>query len=208
MLSDFVTMQRPLSKQPAPFSQRISVFASSVALAGAVLLTGCGARTLPTLYDAQVHEARGATTSLGCYRGKVALVVNITSKCGTTPQLKDLEALYQKYKDKGFVVLGFASEDFGAMDTNTDESLVSFCEKKFNVNFPIFSTTQITGRQKHEVFKFLTESSPEQFQAEVGFNFEKFLVDREGQVIGRFGSFTGPMSTRLQKAVEGAINES
>lgn len=170
-------------------------------------LLGCSTRHVPaSVYEAMLDQTTSEGAQVDAFKGSVALVVNITSKCGTTPQLQGLEELYQRFKGRGFVVLGFPADDFGAMDTKTNEDILSFCQQKFNVTFPVFGLSRVTGPKKNPVFRYLTEGTPPPFNEEVGFNFEKFLVGRDGMLVARFGSFTGPTSTRLIRAIEGALD--
>ena len=165
--------------------------------------------TIDSLYEFQSDAGvSDDNEALSEFKGKVALVVNITSKCGTTPQLEGLEQLYQKYRPHGFIVLGFPTEDFGQMDLDTNEEVVQFCQKQFDVSFPIFPLGKVSGSDKQAVYRYLTDAAPREFRGDVTFNFEKILVDRSGTVFGRFGPFTGPMSTRLKEAVEEAVGKS
>ncbi|MCB0354156.1 MAG: hypothetical protein KDD64_11545, partial [Bdellovibrionales bacterium] len=134
---------------------------------------------------------------------------NIAIGCGTTPQLKDLQALYDEYRDESFVVLAFPSADFAPADKREVDSaaLHKFCKMKYGVSFPVFWPDHVTGEGKQTVFRFLTEHSPEEMQGEVGFNFEKFLIGKDGTVRERFGPFTGAMSHRLKSAIEKLIAE-
>lgn len=163
--------------------------------------------------------------SLGDYAGKVRLVVNVASKCGLTPQYEGLEALYKKYADKGLVVLGFPANDFGAQEPGTDDEIATFCTTNFGVDFPMFSKIVVTGPDKHPLYAALTGAiaSPqgEQGQAmrdrlkgygmtpteepEVLWNFEKFLIGRDGEVVGRFAAPMSPDDPVLLSAIEAAL---
>jgi glutathione peroxidase len=156
-------------------------------------------------YDFSVLDVEGKPAKLGAYKGKVALIVNVASRCGYTPQYKDLQALYDKYKSKGFVVLGFPSNDFGGQEPGTDKEIKSFCETNFNVKFPLFNKGPVLGEKKQPLYKFLTEESGEAFKGEIGWNFEKFLVDKEGRVVGRYKSAVKPMDSEIVKALEGTL---
>ncbi len=148
---------------------------------------------------------KGEEFQFSSMKGKVLLIVNIASQCGFTGQLEDLETLYKKYKDKNFVVLGVPTNDFGGQTPQDDKAMLEFCQKNYNVTFPILTKKTIKGKEKRSLYKFLSEESPKDFQGEVKWNFEKFLVDKNGKVIDRFSSFTGPNSTDVIKKIESAI---
>lgn len=158
-----------------------------------------------SLYDLTVTAVNGEPANLGAYRGKVALVVNTASKCGFTSQYKGLEELYQKYKDRGFVVLGFPSNDFGRQEPGTNAEIKQFCELKYRTTFPIFEKNPVTGAEKQPAYKFLTEQSEAEFHGDPGWNFVKFLVNKNGVVIGRFSSMTSPSSGSIERAIEEAL---
>lgn len=150
-------------------------------------------------YDLKAISAEGEEVDFSIYKDKVVLITNVSSKCGTTPQLNGLQEIYTKYKDKGFVVLGFPSDDFGKLQSNESMEVAKFCSKHFNVTFPLFAINPTVGKNKQDVFKFLVKHSKD---VEVGFNFEKFLVGRDGKLKKRYGSFTGPTSKRITDHIE------
>ena len=166
----------------------------------------------------------GKDTNLGDYSGKVLLAVNVASKCGLTPQYTALEETYKKYKDKGFAVLGFPANNFGAQEPGTDDEIASFCTTKFDVDFPMFSKIVATGPDKHPLYATLTAAQPtasgdgdsmrEMLRSrgrtpteapEVLWNFEKFLVARDGTVVGRFVPRTEPNAPELEAAIEAEL---
>lgn len=155
-----------------------------------------------TLYEFNAQRIDGSTKSLEEFKGKVTLVVNTASECGFTPQYADLQKLYDTYKDRGFVVLGFPSNDFGRQEPGSDAEIQKFCTSKFGVAFPLFAKTKVLGDGKNSIYEFLTKSTG---GAEVGWNFEKFLVGRNGLVIERFPSAVKPMSSTMTEAVEAAL---
>lgn len=155
-----------------------------------------------SFYEYSVQDIDGKTTSLAQFKGKVALVVNTASQCGYTPQYKDLEALYQKYKGKGLVVLGFPSNDFGGQEPGSNAEVKKFCEMKFKTTFPLFSKNPVKGAEKQEVYKFLTEAPDKGLQGEVGWNFEKFIVNKEGKVVARFKSGVTPIGSELETKIQ------
>lgn len=161
-----------------------------------------------TIYDFSVNTLEGEQIDLSKFRGQVMLIVNTASRCGFTPQYKELEELYEQYRDKGFVILGFPSNDFSNQEPGTNDEIRAFCTHKFGVTFPLMCKEPVTGENKQPVFEFLTEDTPEEFQGEVGWNFEKFLIDRKGNVRARYSSFTNPMSSRLRDELDELLQES
>lgn len=158
-----------------------------------------------TIYDFEVETLQGKKTSLKTFAGKAVLIVNTASKCGYTPQYQDLQGLYDSYKSKGLVVLGFPSNDFGAQEPGTNTEIASFCQKNYGVSFPLFSKGPVSGESKQALFKYLTEEGNPSLKGEIQWNFEKFLVDKKGQVVARFRSSVGPKSAPVIEAVETAL---
>lgn len=158
-------------------------------------------------------EARSTHTSaaslppeLSPYVGKVVLVVNTASRCGFTPQYEGLEALYRKWKSMGFVVLGFPSNDFGFQEPGSNEEIKKFCIKNYQVSFPLFPKSTVFGKDKTPLYRYLTTNA--QPAGEVSWNFEKFLVGKNGKVLARFGSRVKPESPEIEKAIRTALIES
>ena len=148
----------------------------------------------------------GADIPLSAYSGKVILLVNVASKCGYTPQYKDLEELYRKYKDRGLVILGFPANNFGSQEPGTDAEIKAFCSTTYNVTFPMFSKISVKGEDQHPLYRFLTsETTDPKFAGDVRWNFTKYLVDRNGTVVGKFGSSVKPLSDDLVGAIEAAL---
>ena len=146
-----------------------------------------------SLYDFSAYSIDGHETPLAQYRGKVLVVVNTASKCGYTPQYAGLEALYLQYKDRGLVVLGFPCNQFGAQEPGTEEEIAQFCELNYGVNFPIFAKIDVNGPHTHPLFKFLkSEKSGFLGTEAIKWNFTKFLLDREGNVVKRFAPSVAP----------------
>jgi glutathione peroxidase len=160
------------------------------------------AKTYKSLYEIEVTDIDGQKRNLSEFKGKVALVVNTASKCGFTPQYNGLEILYNKYKDKGFVVLGFPSNDFLRQEPGSDADIKKFCQTKYSVTFPMFSKGPVSGRNKQPVYNYLTEQGPENLRANVKWNFEKMLVDQEGQLVMRWRSFTAPQNQDISEQIE------
>lgn len=160
----------------------------------------------PTLYDAPLSPIDGTKGSWKPYKGKVLLIVNVASKCGFTSQYAGLESLYQDYKDKGLVVMGFPSNDFLFQEPGTDEEIVTFCRTQYDVTFPLFKKSKVRGNPINPLYAFLTskDKNPE-FSGGISWNFNKFLVSRSGKVIGRFGSGVTPNDPQLLKAIQTAL---
>ena len=145
------------------------------------------------IYDFEVQTIAGDKTAIGSYEKGVMLIVNTASKCGFTPQYEGLEALYQKYKDQGLVVLGFPCNQFGAQEPGTDPEILEFAESNYQINFPLFSKIEVNGDGACELYQLLTESiSDDEGKSEIAWNFTKFLVDREGSVVARFAPTVTP----------------
>ena len=153
-----------------------------------------------SVHEFTMNSLTGKPVPLSEYKGKVVLVVNVASKCGYTPQYEGLEALYKKYKDKGLVVLGFPANNFGAQEPGTNEEIGSFCKSKYGVTFPMFSKISVKGEDKAPLYQFLTASG-----GEIGWNFTKFLVGKDGKPIQKFNSNVEPDSNELTAAIEKAL---
>ncbi len=147
----------------------------------------------------------GAEKKLSDYNNQVVVVVNVASFCGYTKQYAPLEELYRKYKAKGLVVLGFPSNDFGAQEPGTDSEIKEFCSTKFDVTFPMFSKIIVKGSDKHPLYAWLTKGGNGVAAGEVAWNFEKFIIGRNGAIAARFGSKTDPLSAEFVAAIEAAL---
>ncbi len=148
---------------------------------------------MSTLYDFAVRRLDGSETTLGDWRGKVLLIVNTASQCGFTPQYAGLEALYKKYKDRGFVVLGFPCNQFGAQEPGTAAEIGAFCERNYGVSFPMFDKIDVNGSNAHPLFAHLKQEATGILGTDgIKWNFTKFLIDREGKVIARYAPTTSP----------------
>ena len=151
-----------------------------------------------------IKDIDGKPTSLKAYEGKVLLIVNVASKCGNTKQYTPLEAIYQKYKDQGLVVLGFPCNDFGGQEPGTNEEIKTFCSTKYPVTFPLFDKVKVKGEGKHELYEELTGKKGA-FPGDVKWNFGKFLIGRDGTPLARFEPKTQPDSAEVVKAIEDAL---
>ena len=151
-----------------------------------------------TVYGFSAPLLDGRTVSLAEFKDRVLLIVNTASKCGYTPQLAGLEQLYRSFKDRGFTVLGFPSNQFGAQEPGTEAEIGAFCEKNYGVSFPLFAKIDVNGPNAHPLYRFLRKEKPGTFGIfganAIRWNFTKFLVDRRGKVVGRYGSAKGPKS--------------
>ncbi len=184
---------------------------------------------MPSLFELPLTTLAGEPTTLAAYRGHVLLIVNVASKCGLTPQYTALEALYQQYKDRGLVVLGFPANDFAGQEPGTDAEIAAFCSTEYPVTFPLFSKSTVTGPGKTPLYATLVEAQPERIAngdemrqklagyaaannlpspnapPELLWNFEKFLVDRDGEIVARFAPDLTPDDPKLVRAIESAI---
>ena len=156
-----------------------------------------------SLYDFTMDDIDGQPVNLGAYKGKVLLVVNTASLCGNTPQYTDLEQVYEQFHDQGFEVLAFPANNFGKQEPGTNAEIKGFCLTKYSVSFPLFSKISVKGSDKHPLYQYLTEQSP--FPGEVEWNFQKYLVDRSGRVVGRFHHRTKPLSPEVVNEIEGVL---
>ena len=148
---------------------------------------------MTAIYDIEVTTIDGERTSLGRYKGRTLLIVNVASQCGYTPQYAGLEALYRRYKDKGLVVLGFPSNQFGHQEPGSDQQISQFCSEKYDVTFPMFSKIYVNGKDAHPLYRFLTSKKKGLFgRSAVAWNFTKFLVTGDGEVIRRYGPRSTP----------------
>jgi glutathione peroxidase len=159
-----------------------------------------------SVLDFTLNSIDGQPAPLAQYKGKVILIVNVASRCGFTPQYEGLEAIYRKYKDQGFVILGFPANNFGAQEPGTNEEIKTFCSSKYNVTFPMYAKISVLGADQAPLYRFLTgkQTNPAS-GGDIQWNFTKFLVDREGKVIARFESPVTPQSAEMTGAIENAL---
>lgn len=159
---------------------------------------------MTSIYDFDAARSDGSMVPLSDYRGKVLLIVNTASKCGFTPQYEGLEALYRDLQDRGLVVLGFPCNQFGKQEPGSAEEIASFCRLTYDVTFPVFAKVDVNGSDAAPLFQWLKEQAPGVIGTEaIKWNFTKFLVDREGQVAGRFAPTTAP--EELRGAIEALL---
>ena len=156
--------------------------------------------------DFTVQDINGKDTKLSQYKGKVVMIVNVASKCGYTPQYEQLEAVYKKYADKGFVILGFPANNFNQQEPGTNEEIQTFCKSKFGVTFPMMSKISVVGADKAPLYHYLTEKQTAgDFAGEIGWNFNKFIVDRNGNLIARYNSKVKPDDKTVTEEIEKAL---
>jgi len=155
-----------------------------------------------SLFDLSAIDLDGREVKFSDYAGKVILIVNVASKCGFTSQYAGLEKIYRTYKDRGFAILAFPSNDFMSQEPGTNEDIKKFCKLNYDVSFPVFSKGAVTGEEKQVVFKYLTDEANPQLAGRVMWNFEKFLFDRNGKLVERYRSMTGPESASIIGKIE------
>ncbi len=197
-------------------------FASALILTAGVFMTipSASAATSPekktetatvpakkSIYEFEVKRINGKKESepvkLSDYKGKVLLVVNTASECGFTPQYKGLQATYDKFKKDGFEILGFPSNDYGAQEPGSNAEIKNFCERNFKVSFPLFEKAPVSGNKIQPIYAYLVENAPT--KGTVGWNFEKFLIGKDGKIVGRYKSSVTPESEELTKAIDAAL---
>ena len=159
-----------------------------------------------SIYDFTMNSIDGESTSLSKYRGKVVLVVNVASRCGFTPQYSALEKVYEKYKDRGFVIVGFPANNFGGQEPGTNQEIKTFCSTKYNVTFPMMAKVSVKGDDKTPLYQFLTDKSANpQTGGEIQWNFTKFLIGPDGRPVGRFEPNVTPDDPQVTAAIEGEL---
>lgn len=156
-----------------------------------------------SVYDFTLDDIDGTPLPLSSFRGKVLLLVNTASFCGNTPQYADLETMYERYQARGLEILAFPANNFGKQEPGSNEEIKSFCYTKYSLTFPLFSKISVKGSDKHPLYQYLTEQSP--FPGEVEWNFQKYLVDRKGNIIARYHHRTKPLSDEIVQEVERAL---
>ncbi len=183
------------------------------AMAMMMLTAGCMAQQpkevpVKEFYKIKANTITGELVAMEAYRGEVLLIVNTASKCGFTPQYAGLQSLYETYADKGFVILGFPSNDFLNQDPGSNEEIASFCQVNYGVTFPMFEKISVKGPGQHPLYTYLTskETDPE-FAGKITWNFNKFLISRDGKIVNRFGSRTKPDDAELVSAIEAELAE-
>jgi len=161
-----------------------------------------------TIYDFEMTNIDGNKVSLSQFKDKVVLIVNTASKCGLTPQYKELQEIYDKYKDQGFIILGFPANNFREQEPGSNAEIKKFCTLNYGVTFPMFAKISVKGEDIHPLYRFLTsEETDPQFAGEIRWNFDKFLIDKKGKIINRFHPKITPSDPKLVKAIEKALED-
>jgi len=171
-------------------------------LRGAILMAATSISSASTIYDFTLPSIDGKAMPLVEFKGKVMLVVNVASRCGYTPQYSALEALYEKYKDRGFVILGFPANNFGGQEPGSNEEIKTFCSTKYNVTFPLYGKVSVLGSDQTPLYRYLTRETNGSISGDIKWNFTKFLVGRDGKVIQRFEPAVKPDSPEVVNAIE------
>lgn len=156
-------------------------------------------------YDLKERSIEGPDFDFKKLQGKVVLISNIASQCGYTPQLEKLESLYKKYKDKNVVVLGVPTNDFGSQTPEDDKNMKEFCQKNYSVSFPLLTKQTVKGEEMRPLYRYLTKDSAKLYQGDVGWNFEKFLLNKKGEVVARYKSNVDPMDKEITSKIESLL---
>jgi glutathione peroxidase len=174
---------------------------------GALLIMATSLFAASGIYSFTLNSIDGKPAPLADYKGKVVLMVNVASQCGYTPQYTALEAIYEKYKDQGFVILGFPANNFGAQEPGTNEEIKTFCTRKYSVTFPMYSKISVKGADQSPLYAYLTKDTGAGITGEIKWNFTKFLVDRNGKVVQRFEPAVTPDSKEVISAIEKQLKQ-
>jgi glutathione peroxidase len=172
-----------------------------------VLLMSASLFAASSIYDFTLPSIDGKPMPLSDFKDKVILVVNVASRCGFTPQYSALESIYEKYKDQGFVILGFPANNFGGQEPGTNAEIKTFCSAKYSVTFPLYGKVSVKGEDQTPLYKYLTTAANPALAGDIKWNFTKFLVDRNGNVVQRFEPQTTPDSPEVVAAVEKALKQ-
>ncbi|HEY6228727.1 MAG TPA: glutathione peroxidase [Verrucomicrobiae bacterium] len=162
------------------------------------------AKSMAPVQEIALKDIDGKPTNLGAFAGKTILLVNVASKCGYTPQYEQLEAIHQKYKDRGFTVVGVPCNDFGAQEPGTNEEIKQFCSSKYNVTFPLMDKVHVKGPEQHPLYAYLTGKDAA-FPGDIKWNFGKFLIGPDGKVLKRWDSGVKPDSKEITDAIEASL---
>src|SRR5579883_126747 len=190
-------------------NRRIGILAGLVILGLSTALLQAdekGTKKVPPVLNFTMKSLDGKSVDLSKYQGKVVLMVNVASKCGFTPQYKQLQALHDKYAQKGLAILGFPANDFGRQEPGTNDEIAAFCEKNYGGKFDMFSKVVVKGKEQCPLYQYLTskETDPK-FAGPIKWNFEKFLISKKGEVVARFNSPVKPDSPEVIKAIEAEL---
>ena len=186
---------------------RLSRGAQFTFLTGVLLIMATTLYAASSLYSFTLNSIDGKPAPLAEYKGKVVLIVNVASQCGYTPQYSALESIYEKYKDQGFVILGFPANNFGAQEPGTNEEIKTFCTRKYSVTFPMYAKISVKGDDQAPLYSYLTKETGPGITGDIKWNFTKFLVDRQGNVVQRFESAVTPDSPEVVSAIEKQLRQ-
>ena len=159
-----------------------------------------------SIFDFTMKDIDGKPVPLSQFKGNIIMIVNTASFCGNTPQYGGLQTLYENYRDQGFTILAFPANDFGKQEPGSDKEIAEFCYTKYALEFPLFSKITVLGENKHPLYRYLTENTP--YPGEIKWNFQKFLIDRSGQVIARYRPGLKPLSKQIIDDIEGSLTKS
>ena len=173
----------------------------------AVMMVASAYAAPKSIYDFTLPLLNGKDAPLADYKGKVVLVVNVASRCGFTPQYSALESIYEKYKDQGFVIVGFPANNFAGQEPGTNEEIAKFCTGKYNVTFPVYGKISVKGDDQAPLYSFLTKDANPTLAGDIKWNFTKFLVDRNGKVVERFEPAVTPDSPEVVSAIEAQLKK-
>jgi glutathione peroxidase len=173
----------------------------------AVMMVASAYAAPKSIYDFTLPLLNGKDAPLADYKGKVVLVVNVASRCGFTPQYSALESIYEKYKDQGFVIIGFPANNFAGQEPGTNEEIAKFCNGKYNVTFPVYGKISVKGDDQAPLYSFLTKDANPTLAGDIKWNFTKFLVDRNGKVVERFEPPVTPDSPEVVSAIEAQLKK-
>jgi glutathione peroxidase len=176
-------------------------------LVGLVILMATSTFAASNLYNFTLPSIEGKPMPLADFKGKVILMVNVASQCGYTPQYSALEAIYEKYKDQGFVILGFPANNFGHQEPGSNEEIKTFCSRKYSVTFPLYSKISVKGSDQAPLYQYLTKEADPSHTGDIKWNFTKFLVDRNGNVVQRFEPAVTPDSPEVTSAIEKLVKQ-
>jgi glutathione peroxidase len=180
----------------------LSTAAGKYLVIGVILMMTTSLIAGSGLYSFTLNSIDGKPSPLGEYKGKVVMIVNVASQCGYTPQYSALESIYEKYKGQGFVILGFPANNFGAQEPGTNEEIKTFCTRKYNVSFPMYAKISVKGADQAPLYGYLTKETGAGISGDIKWNFTKFLVDRNGNVVQRFEPAVTPDSKEVTEAIE------
>jgi glutathione peroxidase len=181
--------------------------ARNILVLGLVVMMASSSFAASNIYSFTLPNIDGKPMPLETFKGKVVLMVNVASQCGYTPQYTALEALYEKYKEQGFVIVGFPANNFGAQEPGTNEEIKTFCSRKYSVSFPLYSKVSVKGDDQTALYRYLTKDANPAVAGDIKWNFTKFLVDRSGNVVQRFEPAVTPDSKEVVSAVEKLLKQ-